>query len=202
MNTKESKSESIIELYSNQNLSMAQTAQRLSISISTVRYWLDKKGVKRRQINEAINSWYFTKFNKQPFQLPLLTNKLKDLKTAGIMLYWGEGAKTENVVKFVNSDPEMIRIFLKFLREVCGVSEERLKALIHMYPDHDENKIKSFWINLTKISEQNFYKSYIHEGKKGTYKNKSKWGTITINYPDKLLFELLLRWINEYKHKY
>ncbi|MHB8903735.1 MAG: hypothetical protein ACYC40_01350, partial [Patescibacteria group bacterium] len=105
-------------------------------------------------------------------------------------------------VKFVNSDPEMIRIFLRFLREICGVNEDRLKALIHLYPDHNENKLKSFWINLTKINKKNFYKSYIHEGKKGSYKNKSKWGTITINYADKHLFELLLEWINEYKNKY
>lgn len=203
MNKKETKSKLILELYSKQMLSMAQIAKKLSISVSSVRYWLDKEGVKRRKINEAINSWYTTKFNKKPFKLnEPLTNELKDLKTAGIMLYWGEGAKTENVVKFVNSDPEMIRVFLLFLRKVCGVQEERLKALIHVYPDHDEKKIKSFWINLTKINKNNFYKSYLHEGKKGSYKNKAKWGTITINYPDRLLFELLLRWINEYKNKY
>lgn len=203
MNKKEKKSKLILELYSKQMLSMAQIAKKLSISISTVRYWLDKEGVKRRKINEAINSWYATKFNKKPFQLNTnLTQELEDLKTAGIMLYWGEGAKTENVVKFVNSDPEMIRIFLLFLRQVCGVREERLKALIHIYPDHDENKLKLFWLKITKIDKNNFYKSYLHEGKKGSYKNKSKWGTITISYPDKLLFDLLLNWINEYKDKY
>ena len=193
----------ILELYSKQKLSMAQVASKLSLSPSTVRYWLDKNGVKRRSINEAIDSWYLTKFNKKPFQLKTtLTEELKVLKTTGIMLYWGEGAKTENVVKFVNSDPEMIRIFLRFLREVCGIQENRLKALIHVYPDHDENKLKSFWVNLTNIKKEHFYKSYLHEGKNGTYRNKSKWGTITINYPDKHLLELLLEWINEYKNKY
>jgi hypothetical protein len=197
------KSEIIKELYLNDKLSMAQIAIKLFMSPSSVRYWLDKEGIKRRNINEAINSWYTTKQNKKPFKLTQpLTDDLEDLKTAGVMLYWGEGAKSGNVVKFVNSDPEMIRTFLSFLRKVCGVQEDRLKALIHIYPDHNEAKLKLFWIRLTKIKKANFYKSFLHEGKTGTYKNKSKWGTITINYPDKLLLGLLLNWIDEYKKKY
>ncbi len=36
--------------------------------------------------------------------------------TAGCMLYWAEGEKSRNAVRFSNSDPEMMRFFIAFLR--------------------------------------------------------------------------------------
>ena len=191
---------SIIKLYLKDCLSMAQIAEKLKLSPSTIRYWLDKNKIQRRSRSEAINNWYLTKFDKKPFKIKdRLSNNDTNLKTSGIMLYWGEGAKSGNVVKFTNSDPAMIRLFIKFLREICGIDEERLKALIHIYPDHDKNELMLFWIKTTGIPENNFYKSYLHEGKIGTYKNKSKYGTITINYPDKKLLDTILEWIDNYR---
>jgi DNA-binding Lrp family transcriptional regulator len=196
----ETKDKLILRLYQQDNLSMAQIAEKLKLSPSTVRYWLDKNNVKRRTRSEAINDWYLTKFHKAPFQLKdRLSDSEQLLKVAGIMLYWGEGAKSGNVVKFTNSDPDMIKLFLKFLRNICGIDEKRLKALLHIYPDHNEKELLLFWIEETKIPKERFYKSYLHVGKKGTYKQKSKFGTLTINYPDKRLLKLILGWINGYK---
>ena len=198
--TPEEKYKLILNLYQQENLSMAQIAEKLKLSPSTIRYWLDKNNIKRRTRSEAINDWYLTKFHKIPFQLKdRLSDDEKTLKTAGIMLYWGEGAKSGNVVKFTNSDPYMIKLFLKFLRGICGIDEKRLKALLHIYPDHNEKELLLFWAEKTKIPKERFYKSYLHVGKKGTYKQKSKFGTLTVNYPDKRLFKLILDWINDYK---
>jgi len=36
--------------------------------------------------------------------------------TAGCMLYWAEGARARNRIVFTNSDPEMLRFFVQFLR--------------------------------------------------------------------------------------
>ncbi|MFA4999859.1 MAG: hypothetical protein WC545_00665 [Patescibacteria group bacterium] len=202
MPIKKTKSKIITELYLRKKFSMVQIASELKMSPSSIRYWLDKNNVKRRTINEAINTWYLTKLHKKPFQLKTkFTTKERELKVAGIMLYWGEGGKTKNMVRFTNSDPEMILTFLNFLRKICGVQEERLKALIHMYPDHNEDKLKLFWINTTKIPKERFYKSFIHEGRKGTYKKKSKYGTLAIYYSDQRLLKTILEWINDYKNK-
>ena len=38
------------------------------------------------------------------------------------MLYWGEGSKARNGVVFTNADVDMLRFFLRFLRESYGVS--------------------------------------------------------------------------------
>lgn len=177
-----------------------QIAEKLDVSNSAVCYWLAKQNVKKRSISEAVTSLNVTKFNKKPFELKKVISRVdNELKISGIMLYWGEGAKTENTVKFANSDPEMIKVFLNFLRKICGVQEERLKALIHIYPDHNEKELKLFWSKLTNIPTERFYRSHVHEGRVGTYKNKSRWGTIAINYSDKKLLNILLSWIDQYK---
>lgn len=192
----------VIDNYSLKNLSVAQIASNLNVSLAKVRYCLKKFEVPKRSISEAITSLNITKFNKIPF-VPKrnLSFEERELRVAGIMLYWGEGAKTGGVVKFANSDPVMIKVFLKFLREICGIHEERLKALIHLYPDHDQSKIEKFWSGVAKIPLTRFNKSHIHLGKKGTYRNKSMYGTICINYSDKRLLKTILEWIEEYKTK-
>jgi len=196
------KQQTIINLYVKNKLSMMQIAQRLNLSASGVGYYLHKNGVQKRSVSDAITNLHITKFNKRPFKLKNhLTKKEEELKIAGAMLYWGEGSKNGNTVKFTNSNPGMIRLFLKFLRIVCGVSEDRLKALIHMYPDHNKKEIELFWSRATKIPSRRFYLSYIHKGKPGTYKNKSPYGTIALNYSDKRLLMTILQWIKEYEKK-
>lgn len=190
----------IVKLYVKERLSAMQIAEKLAVSSSTVCYWLRKKNVEKRSISEAVTDLYLTKFNKKPFELKKVVSKFdNELKASGVMLYWGEGAKTGNTVKFANSDPEMIKVFLNFLRRICGIHEDRLKALMHIYPDQNENELKAFWSKIASIPINRFYRSHVHEGKIGTYKNKSHWGTIAINYPDKKLLKVLLSWIDQYK---
>ena len=192
----------IVELYAKKKLSAAQIAEKLDLSASVVHYWLIKQNVRKRTISEAVTNLHLTKFKKKQFSLKeIIKGNDNELKISGIMLYWGEGGKTGNTVKFVNSDPKMIKLFLNFLRTICGVQKNRLKALIHMYPDQNEKKLKNFWSKITKIPKKQFYKSCIHKGKSGTYKNKVNYGTIAINYSDKKLLRLLLSWIDQYNKK-
>lgn len=189
--------------YSKEGFSIGQISRKFNIPASTVVYYLDKHGIKRRPRNEAVTLWYITEFSKKPFCLKKnLSARDKKLKLAGVMLYWAEGAKGGNSVKFVNSDPKMVKIFIDFLRNICGISEDRLKLLIHLYPDQDDRSLKNFWSSATGIPESNFYKSYVHIGRVGTYKSKSLYGTVAVNYSDKKLLGKINFWIGEYKERF
>lgn len=193
----------IKKLYADKILSISGVSTKLNLPESTVVYYLKKHGIQRRTRSEAINHLYVTRFGKKPYKLKQsLSPKDQKLKTAAIMLYWGEGTKGRDTVCFTNSNPEMIRIFLLFLREICGVSEERLRALVHAYPDHDLNYLENFWSKTTGIVPENFNRAYLHIGKKGTYKNKSQYGTISISYSDKKLLDQILFWIEEFKKEF
>ena len=192
----------IAKSYSESRLSIGQIATKFSMPASSVVYYLDKHKVEMRSRSEAVTTWYITEFAKKPFVLKRdLSQKEKSLKLAGVMLYWAEGAKGGGTVKFVNSDPAMIKLFLRFLREVCGIYEDRLKLLIHLYPDQDAGALKEFWSSVTGVPENNFYRSYVHIGKTGTYKNKSLYGTLAVNYSDKKLLTQIIFWIKEYQKK-
>lgn len=193
----------IIKMYLEDKLSVAQISQNIGIPFWKVRCILEKNKIVKRSISEAITSLNVTKFKKQPFLLKQdLSPRDSDLKIAGIMLYWGEGSKTGGSVGFSNSNPEMIRLFLLFLRGICGIDEKRIKLMIHMYPDQDKDFLEEFWAKTTKIGRENFYPSYVHIGKQGTYKNKSQYGTIGLKYADKKLLKLILGWIDEYKDSF
>ena len=190
----------IVQMYIENKFSATQIGDSLRTSPSKVRRILDKYKVSRRSISDAITQLNITKFKKIPFEPKhILSPREKELKITGIMLYWGEGAKTGSSLKLANSNPDMIKVFLLFLRKICGVDEDRIKILVHMYPDHERSSLENFWSSVTNIGLKNFYKPQILAGKKGTYKNKSVYGTATIHYSDKKLLKLVLRWIDEYR---
>jgi len=120
----------IVRMYVEEHLSAAQIGNSLNISPSRVRRILENQGVQKRSMSEAIIMLNITKFHKAPFCLKsALSPDENDLKTTGIMLYWGEGAKTGSAVKFANSNPDMIKVFLLFLRKICGVDEMNTKII-------------------------------------------------------------------------
>lgn len=122
-----------------------------------------------------------------------------DLKTIGLnlklkrllcaFLYWGEGAKTFGTIKFTNSDPKLVALFLKLFRESFVLDELRLAATLHLHSYHDERKQLLFWSNVTKIPIDR-----IHIYRKQNSGNRIKEnypGCITVNYSNSRLFTAL-----------
>jgi hypothetical protein len=73
----------------------------------------------------------------------------RDLILIGAALYWAEGAKSQ--FNFINSDPEMIRLFMYILLEVYKIPREMIKISIRLFEDVSIPKALIFWANVTKI---------------------------------------------------
>lgn len=71
------------------------------------------------------------------------------LHTAGCFLYWGEGRKCRNMTGLCNTDPNMLRFFVRFIKEAFGVSDNEIRISIRYYSSSGKNQeeIKSFWVN-------------------------------------------------------
>lgn len=189
----------IINFYKKKFFSVQQISDDLKINSAKVRYVLYKNKVEKRSISEAIRLLNVTKFNKKIFHAKENLNDYENrLKIAGVMLYWGEGTKDGNTVAFSNSNPEMVLLFLKFLRKICNISEDRIRALIHIYEDQDESVVKKYWSNKLSIPMIQFNKSFLHKRKKGSYKKNSVYGTISLRYSDAALLRLINKWIGDY----
>ena len=132
----------------------------------------------------------------------------KELKLIGIALYWAEGYKrpvvrngkerTNHPVSLINSDPKIISLFLKFLREICEVPEKKITANIRSYEHLKEETIIKFWQEDTKLPKDNFDKIYygISKSSKGKKPfNRLPYGTISIRINDTNLFHKIMGWI-------
>lgn len=191
----------IVRLYSVERLSVQQIAEKLNISRYKIERTLAENGIKKRTISEATTAINITKFGLREFKIKeSLTSEEELLKVAGIMLYWGEGYKKGNGVALSNSDSRIIKLFMRFLRIICGVAEERIHVTIHYYEDHDPVVLTDFWATEISIPKSQFFKPYLQKReRKGTYKNLSKYGTVSVQYADSRLFKLLLTWMHDYE---
>jgi hypothetical protein len=89
-------------------------------------------------------------------------------------LYWGEGNKRE--LNLINSDPDLIKVFIKCLFEL-GVKKEELLVSIRIYEDMNKNFVKSFWAKNIGINVNQIKGVDVLVGKK---KGKLKYGMCRI----------------------
>ncbi len=123
----------------------------------------------------------------------------RDLKIIGIALYWAEGdKKNRNMLRFCNSDPFMIRIMMRFLREAIGIPEEKITAKMHIYPQINNQKALSYWSKITNLPKQRFVKSFIQVSKSSKQKrdpNTLPYGTLHLEVYNTEIIWKLRGWI-------
>jgi len=201
--------EKVKNLYYKKGYSARQIGEFFGKSTSRIYAFMRKHGLKRRSPAETNNLIY--EKQKPSYCLKKnLTREEEKLKVAGIMLYWAEGAKLPSrykgqsrggTVDLANSDPRMIKLFLKFLRKICGVDEKRLRVHLYCYANQNVNSLKKYWHRVTGISLKQFIKPYIREDFLPEKSGKMKYGLVHIEYSDKKLFYQIQNWIEEYLNK-
>lgn len=136
----------------------------------------------------------------------------KDVFLFGIALYWAEGYKrpqwrngrevTYHVVSLTNADPLLVKMFLRFLRECCGVPEKKLKANLRIFPHQNEAVLQRFWQKETGILVQNFMKTYTGISKASMRKrpyNRLPYGVIQVTVADTQLFHRIMGYLEGIK---
>ncbi|MFA5086205.1 MAG: hypothetical protein WC468_01215 [Candidatus Paceibacterota bacterium] len=87
----------------------------------------------------------------------------KSLLLSGILLYWAEGYnsdKSQSAV-FTNTDPEMIKLVMKFFREVLSVSDSKIKAMVRIGEEGEVKKAEKYWSIITSLPLERFQKPEI-----------------------------------------
>jgi len=126
---------------------------------------------------------------------------LEELKLVGIILYLGEGGKTERgTARLSNADPAVIKIMMRFFREVCRVPEEKFRGNVHTFAHADIEKTEKYWSTLTGIPRSQFQKTYIKPSSASLQKRYTlPYGTFSINVCDTQLFLKIMGWIEKIK---
>jgi hypothetical protein len=112
----------------------------------------------------------------------------------GIALYWAEGGKKSKSFQFVNSDPEMIVLIIKWMEKFLKISKKTIKYRLYIHKPYANEKCEEFWALRIGISTSEFqktvYKPTIHNVKKNIeYKGCF---ALVINSVD--LFRKIMTW--------
>ncbi|WP_045865395.1 hypothetical protein [Streptomyces sp. WMMB 714] len=87
----------------------------------------------------------------------------RDLFVAGVALYWAEGTKSKSYrfsesVTFVNSDPDMIKVYLAWLG-LLEVEPARLRFSVMIHESADVSAAERFWADLVGREVADFGKT-------------------------------------------
>ncbi len=188
--------EQLRKLYWDGNQSVPEIAKAQKVNPQNLYELMRRNKIPRRSRSETN---FVTNKNKPQFQLRRdLTPEQERLRIAGLMLYWAEGAKGYHTVDLANTDPQVVLIFLRFLREVCGVAESRLRVYLFIYEGQDAEPIRQYWSRLTQIPIEQFQKPYVSKFQHGrTRQRVLQNGVIHIRYNDTRLLQQILFWIQE-----
>ncbi len=180
-------------LYLQDGSSMMDISLKLGCSVHKVTYWMGRHGIKRRSISEAV----YQKHNPDgdPFTIkPIKTRTDAKLLGLGLGLYWGEGTKAnKHSVRLGNTDPELIKAFMKFLIELFGVKKEKLHFSLQIFSDTDPQEALNFWLRELEVEASQFGKIVVTiSGSIGTYRHKNTRGVVTVHFHNKKLRDIIV----------
>ena len=122
---------------------------------------------------------------------------IREQMLIGAALYWAEGQKNFNTqrrsypyISFTNSDPEMVKLFIKFMENGLGIARDKMWAIAMIYPSLNPIKSINYWRNITDIpkSRFRFYKALSRASAQKRPKNILPYGTLQIRIGDRLNF--------------
>lgn len=185
-----------ILLRQEKELSYSEIKKRLNVSKSTLSYWLRDFPLSEEKILELRRkNWTKGEASRERFRLTMrekkeqlakisydkYRQKLKfvskeTLFVAGLMLYLGEGAKKkESSIVLANTDPKVIKFFVKWLTDFLSVSKTQMRVQLHLYENMDIEREKDFWKKELNFGAEQFYKVSVRKLQKSSFSYKSSF---------------------------
>jgi hypothetical protein len=156
-----------------QRLSYNEIAARIGVSKSSVSLWVRDmpRLVPEERYQRAVASQRRFRERERAYREEFRAAAAREIGglfereilIAGAIAYWCEGSKTKpwstgsDRVKFINSDPGLIRFFLRFL-EVAGVEPTDLVFYVSIHESADVAAAQHFWQELTGAPDDQFRK--------------------------------------------
>lgn len=196
-------------------MAMGDIAKKINVSKSSVSCWvrdiqlsakqkntLNKNGhsidaIEKRRISRLANTASRHKVIYDSAYLEADTLKENLLWSVGVSLYWGEGGKSQNLVRISNSDPAIIITMMKFFKEICIVNPEKIRGHINTFNHANVKNTELYWSKITGIPTKQFFKTYQKNSSASLYKrNTLPNGTLQIYVLDTKLYFRIMGWMD------
>lgn len=113
----------------------------------------------------------------------------KELLLIGSSLYWAEGSKFSRwQIQFSNSDPEMIKLMIRFFIEVCNIHKDKFYMQMILHEGIEEKEALKYWSEITNVPTNQFKKACYSISKSSNRvrpRNSLPFGTLQIRILDK-----------------
>ena len=177
-----------------EQLSLKDIAERLGVSKGTVSLWVRDLPLSQKTIEErclagrikggkirhdeakAIRVQYQQAGRKMAEQ-----HKDDSLFVGGCLMHWAEGAKDKNMVSISNTDPDFLKLWLKFMRRFFNIRQSDITLMVHCYLNNNKTKkqIESHWLKQLDLPSSCLRKTTVvtkHKFSTGAKKNKHPYG--------------------------
>jgi len=190
--------------------SLTEISVKLSISKSTLSDWLKNIALNRKALERLKDRKIYGQYKSRTIKLEKgkIFRKEIDSKTKKIvdklsldqdhakilcsLIYYCEGVKgTDRLVTFINSDPSLVSLFLTLFRKGFDTKNSKFRILMHLHNYHNEQSQKLFWSKITKISQNQFQKTYFKPNT-GKRQRDNYPGCVSIRYYDAIIAKELL----------
>lgn len=179
-------------------LSYSEIRSRINVPKSTISYWLKNLKLTPEQVKK-LNDKRVEIAKTNALKKIARTSKLieeiknsssrdikeiskKELWLMGIILYWKNGSENDlkKGIHFSSSDPHMIKLFLKWLKEVGRIKDGEIKFEIFLKNNRrDKNDFKekaaNYWSEVSGFPKTDFKKNYLQKTNTGM-RNRKKSG--------------------------
>ena len=143
----------------NAGYSYAMIKNELDISLSTLSSWFKDQSFTpnatvQQRMKEGRYSYGLQRKEERIAEIQKMkelgrcdigTLSKRDLWMIGLGLWIGEGSKTTEQLRLANSDPQVIALWVRWLKEIGGFQESDIFLTMHLYKDSDEERSRAYW---------------------------------------------------------
>lgn len=184
----------------------SEILEQINVAKSTLSLWLrdvgltvrQKQRITEKKLKSALRGAEARRQNRIELTEQIFQKSKSEIKNLnsrelwllGIVLYWAEGSKEKEIrpgsgVQFTNSDCKMIKIFLKWLIDVCHIQRDQIYFEIYVHDTHRDHlgRVQEHWSSKTGFPISNFDRIYFKKNKIGTLRKnigETYFGTLKV----------------------
>lgn len=119
----------------------------------------------------------------------------RELTAFCLGLYAGEGNKTKSIVGLANTNPALLLVFVRWLRQTFDIDESRLRVVVYLHAGLDIEAAIAYWSSLLGVPADQFSKPYRAAADRTRRSRKHEHGCATVRYSCSRTFRRLLAMI-------
>ncbi len=130
-----------------------------------------KKRLDREALISLESNEEFEKYRQDPFFV------------FGVALYWAEGAKTSRRFQFINSDPYIMQLMVKWIEKYLKIDKKDFSVRLYIHKIYSSEECHDFWAEALDIPKALFSKPVFKKTPHVLKRKESYKGCIRIDLP-------------------